>query len=252
MPHEFALYTPELSAACLHKQPGDRITITDEQLWHRLKHVLRTAPGTLLLLFDRTTALEARLQTYEKKETLQFELISLIKKAVLAPTIIVMLPLLKREALAEAFYSCVELGASQIHLVTTSSSQQTWSTERDMSRCEKIMIAAAEQSKQFMLPGVKSPCTLADTLKQLPKASLRIHCDPQGVSLWKVLEQIEHEKPETIVLSFGPEADLTDNERVLLYQNQFVACALTPTVLRATQALVVALGALRSGSSIVA
>ena len=71
------------------------------------------------------------------------------------------------------------------------------------------------------------------------------------MSLWKVLEQIEHEKPETIVLSFGPEADLTDDERELLYQNQFVACALTPTVLRATQALVVALGALRSGSRIV-
>ena len=156
MPHEFALYTPELSSACLHKKSGDRITIADEQLWHRLKHVLRTEPGNPLLLFDRTTALEARLQAYEKKETLQFELISLIKKSILAPTIIVMLPLLKREALAEAFYSCVELGANQVQLVTTASSQQTWSTERDMSRCQKIMVAAAEQSKQFMLPIIKS------------------------------------------------------------------------------------------------
>lgn len=249
MRHEFALYTAGISAACLDKQLSSVITIVDEQLWHRLKHVLRTPPGAIVCLFDQTSAIEAQLCAFGSKNQLQFSIISFIKKSILTPQIIVMLPLLKREALTDALYSCVELGANHVQLVTTEKSQHAWATERDNQRCQKIMVAAAEQSKQFTLPTMGNPISLADAVAALPKNSFRVHCDPQGAVLWDILRQIENGKPATLVLSFGPEGDLTDTERTHLYHHQFVASALTPTVVRSTQALVIALGALRSGGS---
>lgn len=251
MRHEFAFYTPELSAAVRAAKNGleKNVTIADEHLWHRLKHVVRAQPGTLLCIFDHHQAYTAEFHAYGQKNKLQFVHIKAIKKPVLTPTIIVMLPLLKREALSDALYTCVELGANHIQMVTTEKSQHAWSVERDNQRCEKIMIAAAEQAKQFTVPTLSNPAPLVDALAHLPTNAFRVHCDPAGTALWDILHQIENQKPSAIVLSFGPEGDLTDRERALLYQHQFVACALTPTVLRATQALVVALGAVRSGGS---
>lgn len=247
MRHEFALYSAYVSSACLDKKLSSVITIVDEQLWHRLKHVLRAQPGSIVCLFDQEIAIEAQLCAFGSKNQLQFSLVSVIPKNNLSPHITVMLPLLKREALAEALYSCVELGANHVQLVTTEKSQHAWSVERDNQRCQKIMIAAAEQSKQFTLPTIGNPITLVNAVAALPQNSFRVHCDPAGTTLWDILGQIEDTKPSTLVLSFGPEGDLTDTERTHLYQNQFVASALTPTVVRSTQALVIALGALRSG-----
>lgn len=249
MRHEFALYTAGISAACLDKKLSSIITLVDEQLWHRLKHVLRAQPDTVVCLFDQAIAIEAQLCTFGSKNQLQFSIVSFIPKHSLMPHITVMLPLLKREALADALYSCVELGANHVQLVTTEKSQHAWSTERDNQRCQKIMIAAAEQSKQFTLPTISNPITLVNAVLALPQNSFRVHCDPAGTALWSVLRQIEDAQPATLVLSFGPEGDLTDAERTHLYQNQFVPSALTPTVVRSTQALVIALGALRSGGS---
>lgn len=249
MRHEFALYTAYVSTACLDKQVSSSITIADEQLWHRLKHVLRVQPDCVVCLFDETIAIEAQLCAFGSKNQLQFSIVRFIVKSSLTPHIIVMLPLLKKDALADALYSCVELGANHVQLITTEKSQHGWSADRDNQRCQKVMIAAAEQSKQFTLPIIGSPISLADALQKLPKDSFRVHCDPQGASLWTVLRQIEQQKASTLVLSFGPEGDLTDAERTHLYKNQFVASTLTPTVVRSTQALVIALGALRSGGS---
>ena len=247
MRHEFALYTAGISAACLDKKLSSIITLVDEQLWHRLKHVLRAQSDTVVCLFDQTIAIEAQLYAFGSKNQLQFSIVSFIPKRSLTPDITIMLPLLKREALTDALYSCVELAANHVQLITTEKSQHAWSVERDNQRCQKIMIAAAEQSKQFNLPTIGNPIALANAVAALPRNSFRVHCDPQGAPLWNVLRQIEDAKPSTLVLSFGPEGDLTAAERSHLYQHQFIASALTPTVVRSTQALVIALGALRSG-----
>ena len=51
---------------------------------------------------------------------------------------------------------------------------------------------------------------------------------------------------EPIYGSVGPEGDLTLEEKAYLKQLGFVFCALTPTVLRAQQAVALGLGVLRS------
>ncbi len=246
MRHEFALYSPTVSLACHNAHIGQVITLSDEQVWHRLKHVIRSAPGALFCLFDRTTIAKVTFIAFGPKHQVLCNLDAFVAPRTFYPEITVLLPLLKREAFADALYSCVELGAHHVQLVITEKSQQAWMGASDRNRCEKIMIAAAEQSKQFMFPTLFDPLLLPRAVAALPPSSFRIQCDPQGIPLVSVIEQACTQNKETLIMTFGPEGDFTDHERTLLHAHQFVACALTPTVLRASQALVIALGTFRS------
>lgn len=247
MRHEFALHVPSLAQLCRDVAVGNTFTIADEKLSHRLKHVLRATQGFQLCLFDRTCAVQATVVAFEAKHNVRFLLEQFVASEVLTPAIGVLLPLLKREALVDALYSCVELGVQRVQLVTTNKSQQAWHGMRDTERIMNIMIAAAEQSKQFSIPRVDDPLPLSTAIRTvLPDNALCIHCDPQGRQFWDVMQQALDQQPEVLWISIGPEGDLTEQERAELYEHAFIPCALTPTVLRATQALVVAVGSLRA------
>lgn len=247
MHHEFSFYSDQASLIFALSEKQDLITITDGQLWHRLKHVVRAQPNMHLILFDKKEVVRVTLCALDAKNRLQFKFQHSIQKVVLTPRITIMLPLLKKEALTEAFYTATELGANHIQLVTTEKSQHAWSETRDKERYEKVMIAAAEQSKQFMLPTISDPLPLQDALKKCSSPqTLHIHCDPHGAPLFNVLQKLKDLSCTHICISIGPEGDLTSTEREFLYQHTVIACALTPTVVRSTQALVIALGAVRS------
>lgn len=57
---------------------------------------------------------------------------------------------------------------------------------------------------------------------------------------------VEQQKPHAIIACAGPEGDLTYEEKMQLTEDGFAFCALTPTVLRAQQAIAIGLGAIRS------
>lgn len=247
MHHEFSFYSDQASLIFALSEKQELITITDEQLWHRLKHVVRAQPNTQLILFDTKEVVRVTLSALGTKNRISCTFHHSIKKTVLMPHITIMLPLLKKEALTDAFYTATELGANHIQLITTEKSQHAWSGPRDKERYEKVMIAAAEQSKQFMLPTVSDPLPLQDILKRCASTqALHIHCDPNGAPLLNVIQKIKDLSSTHISISIGPEGDLTSSERELLYQHNVIACALTPTVVRSTQALVIALGVVRS------
>lgn len=246
MQHEFCFYSEAISRALHEKTAQDKITVTDEQVWHRLRYVIRAEPSMQLIMFDKNVVVRVILLFFETKNRLVLQLQQILKQPIIIPHVTLLLPLLKKEALADAFYTATELGAQSIQLVTTKTSQQAWHETRDFARYEKVMIAAAEQSKQFTLPTVYHPQPLHTALDSLSTHAVRIHCDPQGAPLWDILGTIKQQGQTQIVVSIGPEGDLTPCERKLLYKNGFISCALTPTVLRATQALVVCLGAVRS------
>ncbi len=72
----------------------------------------------------------------------------------------------------------------------------------------------------------------------------KIFFDPEGMPLKELLATLNPE--ETLVGCTGPAGDLTHEEKSWLREQGFEFCALTPTVLRAEQALTVGLGVLRS------
>ncbi len=234
--HEFALHYADLAPV----KSGTLVTISDPTLVHRMVTVLRLQKEDELILFDREQHVAVQIVVVGKKQ-LQIKLGDLQKNKILTPTITVLLPLLKREAFADAIYSCVELGANNIQLVTTSKTHKNWTGNKELEHAHKVMIAAAEQSKNFAYPQLQSPMAL----QELGSSPHSYFFDPAGLPMQEILKN-RFTQGDEITLMIGPEGDLTPQEKELLKSKGFIFCALTPTVLRAQQALALGLGAFRS------
>jgi 16S rRNA (uracil1498-N3)-methyltransferase len=119
------------------------------------------------------------------------------------------------------------------------------------------MVAACEQSKNFCLPEICEPVKIQVIAEQISlspsgaQTSLKTYFDPAGARFVDLLEKIKSATADgssdlQISLFFGPEGGLTEQEEKCLLDSGFVAYALTPTILRAREAVIVGLGGVRS------
>jgi 16S rRNA (uracil1498-N3)-methyltransferase len=146
-------------------------------------------------------------------------------------------------------YACVELGANAVQPIVTEKSQRSWRNEHEFERARAIMIAAAEQSKQYAIPEIHAPCTLQEAIEGVAGNSIKLVADPAGDSLYKVLTDVKqhvHAGKGSIVMTMGPEGDFTDAEKNILKTASYQSVCLTPTVLRSAQAGALLLGVIRS------
>ncbi len=243
MKHQFALYVESLSQEPGLLRPGSSFVISDSELIHRITTVLRLQQSDEIILFDSTGHAFVTIKDLSKKRIV-CSVQSYQKNQVLEPAITVLLPLLRREAFEEAVYSTVELGASAVQPVITAKAQRSWGGAKEKERVHRIMIAAAEQSKNFSLPTLHDPVELAQAVEEVSALPTKLFFDPTGSPLIPLLHTLQ-EKPTAVACMIGPEGDLLEDEKALLKKNKFQFAALTPTILRAQQALVVGLGALR-------
>lgn len=238
--HEFAVYYAQLSDLSKAKN----IEITDHAVFHRILQVLRLEINDSIILFDQTMHASCTIESVSKK-SLMLSVNNWTKNKVIEPTITFLLPLLKRDALETAIYSLVELGINTIQLIITGKTQSKWYGSHEHDRLFKIMIAAAEQSKNFAGANLYAPIPLIESMNTYAADSYqKIYADPQGLPLQKTLEQIK--KEQHVVLMTGPEGDLLDHEKRLLVDNHFIFCKLTPTMLRSSQAIALLSGIMRS------
>jgi 16S rRNA (uracil1498-N3)-methyltransferase len=245
--HVFALWVPGRILPGNSAKNGSQHSLRNKDLIHRIKYVLRLKPEESLILFDDVSVIQAILAEYIGSDGIHITLIKRHSLQPLQPAIRIMLPLLKREALQDAIYSCVEMGATAIDLILTEKTHKKWGGEREEDRLRAIMIAAAEQSKQFSLPTLTPPQKIDDYVKKLIKSNdVKIVFDPRGQPLKAIIDQFAASSPKAITLALGPEGDFTAGEKNLLMAAGFLPCALTPTVLRAQQALILGLGVIRS------
>lgn len=242
--HQFSLYVPGLSSLTAGLSKDQLFTLADPDLVHRIMVILRLAIGESLLIFDQKVQVMVIINAAQKNKLIQLKIESKKSNQVFQPDIVFLLPLLKKESLEAALYSLTEIGVSKIHLAITQKSQQRW-TPKEQERAQKIIIAAAEQSKNFAFPQLFSPLALDELCAQLEPASFKIFFDPAGRRLSECLELVQH-APKQITLAIGPEGDLTEEEKELMHRRGFTFCALTPTVLRACQAAALSTGIFRS------
>lgn len=237
--HSFAFYVENFTIA-LGNNPH-QLTIDNPDLVHQLVHVLRAQQGQEFVLFDRTLHAQVTIEELHKK-SVTFRVQAQQPNTILQPTINILLPLLKKEALEQALYSCVELGANHVQLIMTEKTQRSFTP--NLERLHAIMIAAAQQSKQFSFPTLAPAISLPDALGHINGPLLAAAFD--GNPLWQELAHLQQQKPAHLWLLIGPEGDLTSDEWNLIRQQRAHVCRLTPTVLRAQQALTLLLGAVRS------
>lgn len=244
--HEFALYTASLSLLVEKKEPGSSLTFTDESLVHRMMHVLRLRSNDTCIFFDRDMYIVATIQAFIGKKQAKIVIESIHPTVIFQPHITFLLPLLKREDYETALYTLTEVGVNNIQLIFTQKTGNKWSDERDYERAERIIIAAAEQSKNFAYPQLQAPVFLESALKKYDSVATKLFFDPQGKHFFDVMHIAHDHKPERVVLLVGPEGDLTTEEKTMVQAHKFIFCALTPTVLRAVQASALASGFIRS------
>jgi 16S rRNA (uracil1498-N3)-methyltransferase len=221
--HEFALYSPGKPFA------KGSCGIVDVALVHRIVHVLRLKEDDTLILFTQQQHALFTVTTISKKEVTGF-IKTVTANQEYAPSITLLLPLLKREALEHAIYGAVEVGVTKIQLVLTEKVQRAWGGKQELERLERIVIAAAEQSKCFAFATISEPIKLEKALQENQGKQL-LYADPEGT--------IPAKTTEPVVLLIGPEGGLTDSEKKFIESYQAKATCLTPTILRAQQAAII-------------
>lgn len=242
--HEFSFFVANLTALLHSVLLGDQVIFDDKELVHRIIRVVRLQKDDTLILFDRTHHARIIL-TVEKDAQIGGILQSKAINKQIKPAISFFLPLLKREALEAAVYSLVELGATEIHLVVTNKSQQKMS-DKEQVRLQRIIYAAAEQSKNYAFPVLHEPQPLALVLENKNYNHVeKFFFASNGQPILSMLHELKLQAVPSLVLMVGPEGDLFASEKALLKEHHFKFCILTPTILRAQQAVAVSLGLFR-------
>ena len=245
--HEFAFFTTDVAQL---KRDNHDYTLRDADLVRRLLAVVRVQPEDTVLLFDDAMQVACTVVACSKKDVI-VRVDARSEHTVLQPEIIWLLPILEREAFEESLEALTVMGANQIVPVITQKSRRTWAmgsnSVKDRDRARRLMLAAAEQSKQFLLPKIQETLALKDALATYAqKNSEKVFFDAQGQSAFDVVGQMKKRNQKTIVVLVGPEGDLTTEEKTLAEAYSFVFCKLTPTILRASAAVEVGMGLLRS------
>jgi len=244
--HEFAFYLEGLTSKTCHLTPGAPFSISDEHVLARMR-VVRMEPGQTCMLFDRESHLLFQISLYKGKKYVEGLVVEQQKNNVLTPAITFCLPVLKRDYFEWALYALVELGATRVQPIITEKVHRPWGGQKDYTRALHVMIAAAEQSKHFTFPELANPITLEQVCQNAKKSNAeKLFFDPSGQSASVIFDTLKKSQPQELIFMVGPEGDLSETEKQLVRTHGFEFCALTPTVLRAFQAVVVSLGLARS------
>jgi 16S rRNA (uracil1498-N3)-methyltransferase len=239
MTHEFALFYKNLSG---HTSS----TLTDTDIIHRIMHVLRKKKGDKIIFFNQKSHVSFLLKEITSKKITGI-LGDFKMNHIISPYIKLFMPVLKKEALSEAIYGAVECGVSEIQLVMTEKVQRKWQGQKELERLQRVVIAAAEQSKHFSLPNIHEPISFLDALNS-PGVDKLLCADPEGEPISSLFchPQQAGGKSEDLGIFLGPEGGLTEKELSELKQAQATFFKLTPTILRARQAAILSVGFLRS------
>lgn len=237
--HLFALWHPTLSAE-LHIKSTE-ITIKDKELISRIIHILRLTAGEQCILFDATKQITATIVMITSKIiTMTYTMVSYNQPY--TPTITALLPLLKKDDLSTAVTQLTAIGISKIQLIMTEKVQRSWGGTAEYERLQRVIIAAAEQSKNFALPVLVEPIPLREAIT----GHAAIICgDPDGTPYQTILSNLPASLDACAIL-VGPEGDFTDHEKEYLKKADVQFCSLTPTILRSHLAITVLATSLRS------
>jgi 16S rRNA (uracil1498-N3)-methyltransferase len=242
--HEFAVFVGMSVPFASQKY---EIDVSDDALYTRLSGVLRARSGDRYIFFNDTYHARAEVIAVEKKK-IRVVLEAAEKNKALTPAIDWIVPLLEREAFEIVVSNLTVLGATSIQPVVTRKTHRNAIFEKEVERLTRLMIAAAEQSKQFVVPSIKPLIQMQNLESSLTvrDGQWRLFFDPHGASSHEMLTVLHGNAVDHLTCMVGPEGDVTSDEKELLKNLNFNFYSLTPSILRAELAVIVSMGMLRS------
>jgi 16S rRNA (uracil1498-N3)-methyltransferase len=251
--HTFAFYKEDISAFVVEKQSGDLLSFKDSDLWNRILNIVRLRAQDHFILFDEDINVTICLHEnmVNKKRFVIGTITEIQKNKKLIPEITLGIGLLKKEAWEQVAFIAAQMGATNVVPLLLDAVQRKSGGPREIERTKKMMIAACEQSKNFVLPGICEPKELDVLLKiaQDQKDCKKICFDACANSLLDTLKDIHEKKYKHIFVLIGCEGGFSDAEMGSIKKSGFDIVSLTPTILRSVESVAVGLGSIRSTSS---
>jgi 16S rRNA (uracil1498-N3)-methyltransferase len=248
--HIFALYAERSLTLLSTRHLGQPCSIRDQEIWHRLSHVLRARPGDEFVLFDDQKVIHLQLQSLSTKGTVQGVMQQLWEAQPLAPAINLFMGLVRREAWSDVMYYAAQMGVVTVTPLISAKTQREWGGERELERMKSVMVAACEQAHQFVIPQINKPVTIDEALHQhefvASATTASVYGCVEGKAFFSTLQTIVTQNPSTLNIVIGPEGGFTAAESTVLEKSGVRGMALTPTILRSQDAVAVCVGAFRS------
>lgn len=238
--HLFALKVSQLPPQ------GDLLQLRDKDLHTRITSILRLREGEAVQLFDDTSSVVVTLspETFISKNIISGEASEWQPHQKIAPVITLYQSVTKKNVFEEIAYTAAQMGVMTIIPLKTEKAHDLVSNGKEHARLDAIMIAACEQSKQFIKPVLTQPQLLSSLV--IDRNSYSVLFDAGGPPLQQLAEDLQQNPPAAINVFIGPEGGYTVQDLAQLHALGVNTFGLTPTILRAKDAAIVALGALRS------
>jgi 16S rRNA (uracil1498-N3)-methyltransferase len=220
---------------------GDVLAL-DEREAHYLGRVLRLQRGAELVAFNgRGAERHAVVRALTKRggELALGEALPPLPASRLDLTLLQ--GIAKAEAMDLIVQKATELGVRRIVPAETAYGVVRLDPERAARRTEhwqRIAHSACEQSGRHEPPRIDAPLALADAVRDVATAGLRLTLEPRAAAPLRA-----HAAASTVVLAVGPEGGLSTADLALLDAAGFVRASLGPRVLRAETAAIAACAA---------
>lgn len=216
----------------------------DGEEHHHLSKVARIKPKEKVWLFDEQgTNYLARVEEITKERT---RLAILERQIPPAPRVKITLAqaLIKSKKMNSIIQKATELGVTTIIPVITARAvvRIEERAEKKLERWQKIIQAAAKQSKIHVLPSLSSPVTLEQLVGERDDARKLILSESRGKYLRDILVQgsdsggERKEPPSSVIILVGPEGGWTSKEEKFILDHGYEAVSLGKQVLRAETA----------------
>jgi 16S rRNA (uracil1498-N3)-methyltransferase len=219
---------------------GDGIAALEGETAHHVGHVLRGEKGQVYELSDGRDVWLAKIEKVSR-DRIEFALVEKISSHEPRLEIVLLLSIVKFDAMEWTLEKAAELGVSRVMPLVAERSEKglVAAATKRAERWKKILLGAAEQSRRLRAPSLDAPAKSAKAFA-LAQAETKVLLSerPGAASLRSVLRETSS---KSIALAIGPEGGWTDAEFVAAEKAGFREASMGELILRTETAVVAAL-----------
>jgi 16S rRNA (uracil1498-N3)-methyltransferase len=191
-----------------------KLGISEKEIFHQLKDVLRKETGDRIILFNGSgIEAEAKIKKFLKNKV-EVEILK-IERPEREPKIFVSLfcSILKKSNFELVVQKATEIGVGEIVPIL---SKNTVKAGLNFKRLEKIGREAAEQSKRVTLPKIEKILTFEEAIEKAKNFDLKILFDISGEKFPSLKGKVER-----VAIFIGPEGGWDKSEIELVKKENF-------------------------------
>jgi 16S rRNA (uracil1498-N3)-methyltransferase len=191
-----------------------RLEISEKEIFHQLRDVLRKGVGERIILFNGNgIEVEAEIKKF-LKDRVEVEILK-IERPEREPKIFVSLfcSVLKKSNFELVVQKATEIGVGEIVPILC---KNTVKTGLNLKRLKKIAKEAAEQSKRVTLPKIEKVLSFKEAIERAKNFDLKILFDISGKEFYSLKRKIDK-----VAIFIGPEGGWDKSEIELAKKENF-------------------------------